>query len=84
MMKSENGLDSAMRRRFSELTAALRLDGLNIQMDGTPKTVQRGDMLELRVQGRYKINSLKPFGKELSVPLSMRLHGLAHTYVRGK
>ena len=82
MMKSQNGLDGAIAQRFNELAVALRLDGLEARITGTPKTVQRGDLLELHVQGRYKIYSLRPFGQELSVPMSLRLHGLAHTYIR--
>ncbi|MCL1848430.1 MAG: DUF4320 family protein [Clostridiales bacterium] len=82
MMKSQNGLDGAMEQRFRELAAALHLDDLDLRLEGTPKTAQRGDLLELRVQGRYKIRSLRPFGQELSVGLRMRLYGLAHTYIR--
>ena len=82
MMKAENGLDSAMALRFRELTVTLRLEHLNIRLEGTPKTVQRGDILELRAEGRYPIRSLRPFGKEFSVAIGLRLHGLAHTYIR--
>ena len=82
MMKSENGFDAAMERRFRELTKALNLDDLDIRIVGTAKTVQRGDMLELSVRGNYRIRSLRPFGRELNATVSLRLHGLAHTYIR--
>ena len=82
MMKAENGLDSAMRQRFRELTAALHLESLELRLDGTPPKVQRGDLLELWAQGKYTVRCLKPFGQSLSVPVSVRLHGLAHTYIR--
>jgi CheY-specific phosphatase CheX len=82
MMKAENGLDAAMRQRFRELTAALHLEELDLRLDGTPPTVQRGDLLELKAQGQYKIRSMRPLGREFSVPVSVRLHGLAHTYIR--
>jgi len=82
MMKSQNGLDGVMVQRFRELTALLRLEDLHPRLEGTPKTVQRGDLLELRVEGVYKIHSLKPFGQELSIAMRLRLYGLAHLYQR--
>ena len=82
MMKAENGIDGDMERRFRELMAVLRLEDLDIQLEGTPKTVQRGDMLELEASGNYRIQSLRPFGKELNLPMRMHLHGLAHAYIR--
>ena len=82
MMKGENGLDGAMEHRFRELLAALNLGDLGIRLEGTPKTVQRGDLLELRARGRYPIKGLRPLGRELSVSISVTLRGLAHTYVR--
>ena len=82
IMKSENGLDSAGERRFRELTVSLKLDDLGLSVSGTPKTAQRGDLLELRVTGRYKVRCLKPFGKELVAPINMKLNGLAHAYIR--
>jgi lysyl-tRNA synthetase class II len=82
MMRAENGLDRAMEQRFSELAKALRLDDMDIRIEGTPQKTQRGDLLELKAGGRYKIRSLRPFGKELSVHIGFRLHGLAHTYIR--
>ena len=82
MMKSENGLDGAMEQRFRELVVALKLEDLQIRLEGTPKTVQRGDLLELRAYGRYPIHSLKPFGRDLSISVGLRMHGLAHAYVR--
>lgn len=83
MMKGENGLDGAMERRFRELVTELHLEELNVRLEGTPQKVQRGDILELKASGRYPIRSLRPFGKEVSVPVSLRLNGLAHTYIRG-
>jgi len=82
LMRAENGLDAAMERRFRELMKALRLDDLDIRLEGTPQKTQRGDLLELRARGRYPIRSLRPFGKEISVSIGLRLNGLAHTYVR--
>ncbi len=82
MMKGENGLDGNMERQFQELLVSLNLLEFDIRLEGTPKTVQRGEMMELKAWGRYPIRSLRPFGKELSVPFSLRLHGLAHTYIR--
>jgi hypothetical protein len=82
MMKGETGLDGSMEEKFQELLAALNLLDLDIHLEGTPKTVQRGDLLELKAWGRYPVRSLRPFGRELSVPFSLRLHGLAHTYIR--
>jgi len=83
LMKAQNGLDIEAERRFRSLAVALRLEDLDVRIEGTPKTVQRGDLLELTVTGRYRIQSLRPFGRELSVPVRLRLHGLAHAYIRG-
>jgi len=82
MMKAENGLDNAMTQRFRELLTTLRLDDLGIRLEGTPKTVQRGELLELRAEGRFPIRSLRPFGREIGITIGLRLHGLAHTYIR--
>jgi hypothetical protein len=82
MMKSENGLDSAMELRFRELVKTLRLDDMDLKLSGTPQKAQRGDILELRASGRYRIRSLRPLGRDLSISIGFRLHGLAHTYVR--
>ena len=81
-MKSENGLDTNMERRFRELKDALGLRDMATQIRGTPKTMQRGELLELRVDASYRVHCLRPFGRELSVPIRLRLHGLAHTYIR--
>ena len=83
MMKAENGLDGAMEQRFRELTVALNLQELNVRLTGTPKTVQRGDLLELRAEGRYPVRSLRPLGREFSVSIGLRLNALAHAYIRG-
>ena len=82
LMKAENGLDREIEQHFYTLAEALQLENLGVRLEGTPKTVQRGDLLELRAEGHYKVYSLRPFGQELRVPVNMRLHGLAHTYVR--
>ena len=82
MMKSQNGLDHAIEYRFREMAKVLRLDDMDVRLEGTPKTVQRGDMLALQVHGRYQIKSLRPFGQELSIAIRLRLYGLAHTYIR--
>lgn len=82
MMKGENGLDGDMERKFREMMVSLNLMDFDIRLEGTPKTVQRGELMELKVWGRYPVRSLRPFGKELSVPFSLRLQALAHTYIR--
>ncbi|MEL7622039.1 MAG: DUF4320 family protein [Clostridiales bacterium] len=82
MMKGENGLDGDMERKFREMLVSLNLMDFDIRLEGTPKTVQRGELMELKAWGRYPIRSLRPFGKELTVPFSLRLQGLAHTYIR--
>ena len=82
MMKAENGLNGAMEQRFRELVRTLHLDDMDIRLVGTPQKTQRGDLLELRASGRYKIRSLRPFGKELSISIGLRLNGLAHAYIR--
>jgi len=82
IMKSENGLDAAGQRRFKELTTSLGLNDLDPRASGTAKTAQRGDLLELKVTARYAARSLRPFGKDIIVPINISLHGLAHAYIR--
>ena len=83
MMKAENGLDETIQHKFMEMAEALRLEDLNVRLEGTPGTVQRGDLLELRAQGRYPIRSMRPLGRELSLSIDLRMYGLAHRYIRG-
>ncbi|MCL1804621.1 MAG: DUF4320 family protein [Clostridiales bacterium] len=82
MMKADNGLDMIMEQRFRELVRTQRLEELDIRLEGTPQKRQRGDLLELKAGGRYPIRSLRPFGKEISIPIGLRLSGLAHAYIR--
>jgi hypothetical protein len=81
-MKAENGLNGETRRRFQELINSLNLNEMGVSLEGTPQTVQRGDLLELTARGSYPVRSLRPFGREFSVGLQVRLQGLAHTYIR--
>ena len=82
MMKAENGLDAGMEARFRELVSALHMEDMTITLAGTPKTIQRGELLELRVQGQYEVRCLRPLGQSIRVPVRVRVHGLAHTYIR--
>ena len=84
LMKAQNGFDGEMQYRFRELQTALGLDDLVVQIDGTGKSKQRGELLELRINGVYPIHSLRPFGREFTVPIHLRLHGLAHMYIRDR
>ena len=82
MMKAENGLDAGMEARFKELVGALHMEDMTIALAGTPKTIQRGELLELRAQGQYEVRCLRPLGQSIKVPVRVRVHGLAHTYIR--
>ncbi|MDR1194186.1 MAG: hypothetical protein LBK98_08510 [Peptococcaceae bacterium] len=83
LMKAENGLDDVMEQRFRILLRSLSLDDMEISLEGTPKTAQRGDLLVLAARGRYPVRCLRPFGREITVPFGARLNGLAHSYIRG-
>lgn len=80
-MKTENGFNGMIESRFHSLLENYGLD-LEVQVQGTPVYVQRGDLLELRVNTQYEVSCLRPFGKRLVFPIEIRLQGLAHTYLR--
>ncbi len=82
LMKAENGLDEEMEARFFGLAQRLNLSDLELTVEGTPKYVQRGEPLELRIQGSYTLTCLRPLGRQWAVPLRIKLVGLAHTYIR--
>lgn len=82
LMKMENGFDFNIERSFFRFA---ELQGLNtklIKVNGTDKTVQRGDVVTIQASMPYKIRSIKPFNRQLNVDINIEMSGLAQEFVR--
>lgn len=82
IVKAENGYDNSTRIIFDGIAAKLGLKTGAITVSGTPKTVQRGDLVELNANTEYVVKGLKPLDHELTVPIEITVSGLAHTKIR--
>ncbi len=87
LMKIENGWDSGTQIFFRDMLDKLGLPPNQVQVNfATPKSqsppVQRGDPVTLEVSTKYEVRSLRPLNHEFSVPVKVRLTGLAQEYVR--
>ncbi|NLO76570.1 MAG: DUF4320 family protein [Clostridia bacterium] len=82
LVKFENGFDDRTRNYFENIAAKLGLDASKINLQGTPKTVQRGDPLELVASTYYEVRGLRPLNHPITVQIVVRSHGLAHSKIR--
>ncbi|GIP08234.1 hypothetical protein J1TS5_04040 [Paenibacillus macerans] len=83
VIKAENGYDATNRRQFDDLIQSQGLDPAKVTIKkATPKQVQRGNTVSLVVQMDYETIGLKPLGKELTLPITVTVNGLAHTFYR--
>lgn len=82
IMKVENGADSGTRRKFDDLLIAAGLDPSKITFVATPKTVQRGDFLQVVATREYNIFALKAVGVDHSITMRVQVSGYAHKYIR--
>lgn len=82
IVKAENGYDDSTRIVFDRIAAKLALPTATITVSGTPKTVQRGDLIELKANTEYVVKGLKPLDYQLTVPIDISVSGLAHTKIR--
>lgn len=81
-MKFENGADLNTKRQFDDLVQRLGLDPNKVTYYATPKTVQRGEVIEVRTSYPYKVFALKAIGVDYEIQISARSSGLAHKFIR--
>lgn len=82
IMKVENGADSTTKERFYELLRDMNMNPTKVTFTATPKTVQRGDKVEITAVRELEVLGLKAIGVEYSVPVRVHVSGLAHKYIR--
>ena len=87
LMKIENGWDSGTQTFFNDMLDKLGLPPSQVTVIfATPKAqsppVQRGDPVSLHVTTAYEVRSLRPLNHSFTVPVRIRLSGLAQEYVR--
>jgi hypothetical protein len=82
LMKIENGFDYRTEQAFKEYLSLLGLDSSVAEVKGTPKLVQRGEVVWIRAKIPYIVRSLKPFNRELQLEIIVELSGLAQDFVR--
>jgi len=82
IMKVDNGADSQTRTTFDALLRKMGMEPSKVSFTASPKTVQRGDVLDLTVVRDYNVFALKAIGVELTVPIQVHVSGLAHKFIR--
>lgn len=82
LMKIENGFDGRLEEKFRDFLAVQGLDPAAVSVSGTPKLVQRGDMLTIRASTPYVLRSLRPFDRELRFIVKVEISGLAQEFIR--
>lgn len=82
LMKFENGFDRQTEAYFKAIADKLGLDAGKIHLNGTPKTVQRGEAVELTASLDYEVKGLKPLNYPLTVNIKVHSEGLAHSKIR--
>lgn len=82
LMKFENGFDQGTISYFNTMASKLGLNASDITLNGTPKTVQRGDIVELTASLDYEVKGLKPLNYPIKINITVRAEGLAHNKIR--
>jgi hypothetical protein len=82
LIKIENGFDASIHQKFAEFLNIQDVDPGGVTVEGTPKHVQRGDIVEIHAETVYSLKALRPLGHELNVPVQVTLRGLAQDYIR--
>jgi len=82
LMRIENGYDSRTEQAFLEFAGILGLETEKINIFGTPKTVQRGDAVEIIASIPYVVRAIRPFNQSLKVDINIKMSGLAQEFVR--
>jgi hypothetical protein len=82
LIKIENGFDAEIRRSFEEFLTVQGVDPDQVTVAGTPKLVQRGDLVEIHAETTYSLKALRPLGHEMNAQVQVTLRGLAQDYIR--
>lgn len=82
VMKVENGADQLTRMRLDSLLQSMGMNPAKVSLVATPKPVQRGDRLEISVTREYNVFALKAVGVNYTIPITVRIPGLAHVFYR--
>ncbi|MDD4048610.1 MAG: hypothetical protein PHI90_07315, partial [Clostridia bacterium] len=83
LMKADNGYDDTVTRQyFDNIVLKLGLDTTKITLSGTPKIVQRGELMELKASTAYEVKGLRPFNHNITLNIIVHSEGLAHAKVR--
>jgi hypothetical protein len=82
LMKFENGFDRETINYFNTMAAKLGLNAGEITLKGTPKKVQRGDLVELTASLDYEVKGLKPLNYPININITVHAEGLAHDKIR--
>ncbi len=82
LMKIENGYDGSTELAFMRFADVQGLQTERINVSGTPKTVQRGDTVEITAGIPYEVRSIRPFNQSLKLDISIKMSGLAQEFVR--
>ncbi len=82
LMKIENGFDSQIEEFFYDVAETNGLDIRQLDVSGTPKPRQRGDVLTVRASIPYNLRSIRPFNRQIIVDIDYEISGLAQQYVR--
>lgn len=83
LMKIENGFDSNTRQKFIAYAHLQGLDTSAVTVTGTPKLVQRGDVITITAAIPYVLTSLQPFGNQVTFNIKVEMWGLAQDYIQG-
>lgn len=82
LMKMENGWDTSTNNFFHNMIKSVGMESSIINVYGTPKPVQRGDVVTITATTSYEIRSLKPLNKTIVIPVNVELSGLAQDFIR--
>lgn len=82
IMKFQNGADSNTEAQFKDLIKRSGLDPNKVSIYATPKTVQRGESIELKATYPYRVFALKAIGVDYEIQIQAKATGLAHKFVR--
>lgn len=82
LMKMENGFDSGTASVFYNFLLNQGLDISRVKVNGTPKTVQRGEMITITASIPYDLRALRPINKQISFEVRVEMSGLAQEFIR--
>lgn len=83
LMKKDNGFDGSTKDRFIEYIALQGLEPSKVSVWGTPKLVNRGDIVSIQAVMPYPLKALKPFNQEINFNIRVEMSGLAQEFLRG-